>query len=184
MFDKLELIALVQSAQAGDREAYGRLVEGFQDTVLAIAMRRLGNWAEAQELSQEVFIHAMNKLGQLQVPEAFAGWLRSIANRMAINRAVRSRSAVATDSEILEATVVDRASPLQDALAAEQSVQVRAGLQRLRDLDRRTLEAFYLEGNSIDQMSIRFDAPVGTIKRRLHMARKRLAEELAEMTAV
>jgi RNA polymerase sigma-70 factor (ECF subfamily) len=183
--DKQLLVEKVRAAQSGDRAAFGWLVESFQEAVLAIGMRRLGNYAEAQELSQEVFIHAMNKITQLQVPEAFGGWLRSIAGRMAINRAVRSKSAISTDSEILEATVVDRASPLDDALQAEQTTQVRAGLQRLRDLDRLTLEAFYLEGNSIDQMSVRFDAPVGTIKRRLHMARKRLAEELAEeMTAV
>jgi RNA polymerase sigma-70 factor (ECF subfamily) len=45
----------------------------------------------------------------------------------------------------------------------------------------KTLEAFYVQGHSLVEMAAEFDAPVGTIKRRLHVARKRLAEELAEL---
>jgi RNA polymerase sigma-70 factor (ECF subfamily) len=58
---------------------------------------------------------------------------------------------------------------------------VRAGLDRLGALDRQTLVAFYMNGRSLVQMSDDFASPVGTIKRRLHVARKRLAQELAEM---
>ena len=51
-------------------------------------------------------------------------------------------------------------------------------------LDRRTLVAFYVEGQSLVQMSEAFSSPIGTIKRRLHVARKRLAAELTDMAAV
>ena len=47
-------------------------------------------------------------------------------------------------------------------------------------MDRETLEAFYVRGHSLLEMSDEFDAPVGTIKRRLHVARKRLAQEMGE----
>ena len=71
-----------------------------------------------------------------------------------------------------------RDTPLNLALEAERRTQVHAGLRRLGDLDRDTLVAFYVEGQSLIQMSDSFDSPVGTIKRRLHVARKRLAKEL------
>jgi RNA polymerase sigma-70 factor (ECF subfamily) len=61
---------------------------------------------------------------------------------------------------------------------------VRAGLRRLRDLDRRTLVAFYVEGRSLLEMSREFESPLGTIKRRLHVARKRLAQELQSLETV
>ena len=51
-------------------------------------------------------------------------------------------------------------------------------------VDRSTLVAFYLEGQSLIEMSDEFSAPIGTIKRRLHVARKRLAKELECMQAV
>ena len=136
---------------------------------------------EAQELTQDVFIQAMKKLDQLRVPEAFPGWLRSIANRMAINHLVRKRGDLAIEQEALEATCVERETPLAMALADERKTTVRQGLKKLGRLDRQTLVAFYVKGKSIDEMAGDFDAPEGTIKRRLHVARKRLAKEVAEL---
>jgi RNA polymerase sigma-70 factor (ECF subfamily) len=61
---------------------------------------------------------------------------------------------------------------------------VRSGLERLGAMDRDTLVAFYLRGESLIEMSEATGAPVGTIKRRLHVARKRLAAELETLQAV
>ncbi len=174
-------LELVLAAQQGDREAFGRLVERYDRAVYVTALRRLGNHAEAQELTQEVFVKAMERIDQLRQPECFGGWLRSITTRMAINRAVRRAPAVSTAPQALEATCVDAATPLQAVLAGERQRQVRDGLDRLGELDRQTLVAFYVDGESLLQMSDRFASPVGTIKRRLHVARKRLAKELEEL---
>ena len=175
---------LVRAAQAGDRDAFGALFERFQPTVQAIAMRRTGNINEAQELTQDVFIQAMQKLDQLRSPECFIGWLRQITVRMAINRAVRKGPSVAVEPDLLEATVSTDTSPLDDALQLERQDQVREGLGRLREMDRDTLQAFYVQGQSLIQMADQFDAPIGTIKRRLHVARKRLAKEVEELAGV
>jgi RNA polymerase sigma-70 factor, ECF subfamily len=126
----------------------------------------------------------MQKISQLREPEAFGSWLQAVANRMAINRAVRRRPAIATEPETLAATCVDAETPLTVALARERQSQVRAGLGRLGELDRDTLVAFYVHGQSLVEMSEGFRSPVGTIKRRLHVARKRLAKELEELVAV
>jgi len=168
---------LVLQAQSGDRSAMDQLYCRFQQHVLNIAYKRLGNWDEAQELSQDVFIQAFRRLNQLQTPEAFAGWLRQIVHRMAINRLTRRQIPASVDHEILEATITCNSDPLEAVLSSEQKVQVHQGLGRLGELDRRTLVAFYLDGQSLNQMSDAFDAPIGTIKRRLHVARKRLAKE-------
>ena len=61
-----EITNLVNRAQAGERSAYGELVQRFQPTVYAVALARLRNPAEAQELAQEVFVHVMTKLDQLR----------------------------------------------------------------------------------------------------------------------
>ena len=135
-------------------------------------------------MCQEVLVRAMQKISQLREPEAFGSWLRAVTNRMAINRAVRKRTAIATEPETLAATCVDAVTPLCSALARERQSQVRAGLGRLGELDRDTLVAFYVKGQSLIEMSEGFRSPVGTIKRRLHVARKRLAKELEELVAV
>src|SRR5215468_8396405 len=173
-YELATLETLVAEAQAGDRAAFGELVSRFEGMVYAIALRRLGNHSEAQELCQEVLVKAMQKLDQLKVPAAFGGWLRSITVRMAINRQVRRAPMIATEPQALDASCVELHTPLDAVLANERATQVRGGLARLGELDRHTLEAFYVRGESLSQMSESFAAPIGTIKRRLHVARKRL----------
>ena len=176
--EKQQLAELVRAAQAGDRDAFEQLFTRYRRVVYAAVFQRLGNHAEAQEVCQEVFIQAMRKIGQLQNPICFGGWLRSIAGRMAINRAVRRGPVVAAESEQFEAHCVESETPLGRILAQEREDQLYRGLKRLPDLDRDTLVAFYFRGQSLVEMSHRFQSPIGTIKRRLHVARKRLAKEL------
>src|SRR5215468_12435386 len=106
-----EITNLVVRAQAGDRAAYGELVERFQPTVYAVALARLRNPAEAQELTQEVFLHGMKKLAQLRDPQCFAGWLRQITVRMAINRLTRRGPFQGVDTEILERATASESEP-------------------------------------------------------------------------
>ncbi len=179
--EKRRLTNLVLAAQRGDRQAFEALFERYRRAVHVAILRRLDNEAEAQELCQEVFIQAMRKIDQLRDPLCIGGWLRSIATRMAINRAVRTRRTVAIESERGEPQSAAQETPLEEVLAQEQRDQVRVGLDRLSELDRDTLVAFYFRGRSLVQMSDEFESPVGTIKRRLHVARKRLAKELSAL---
>jgi RNA polymerase sigma-70 factor (ECF subfamily) len=173
-----EIIDVVERARAGDRSAYGELVERFQPTVYALALARLRNLNEAQELVQEVFIHAMTKLSQLRDAHCFAGWLRQIAERMAINRLTRRSAVRAAEPAVLENVQAKAAGPLEELVLMEQKAQVWAGLNRLKPLDRATLVAFYIHGRSLKEMSREFETPIGTIKRRLHVARNRLRRHL------
>jgi RNA polymerase sigma-70 factor (ECF subfamily) len=177
------LAALVKRAQRGDREAFGRLAEQFQGTVYAVCLGRLGNPHEALELTQEVFLHALRRLGQLRQPERFAGWVRKIAVRLAINRATRQLPLPSVETSVLEGAGSLRDDPLDALIARERARRLWEGLERLKPLDRETLVAFYIQGQSLLQIAERLETPVGTIKRRLHVARKRLKAEL-ESTAV
>lgn len=178
-----DLARLVRAAQAGCREAFDTLFRRYERAVFMAAVRQIGNEAEAQEVCQEVFIRAMRKIGQLENPLSFGGWLRSIARRMAINRAARRGPVVPADTDRLANTCASTDTPLGAMLARERSDQLHAGLKRLTDLDRQTLEAFYFRGQSLVEMSGHFRSPVGTIKRRLHMARRRLAHELGTLAS-
>jgi RNA polymerase sigma-70 factor (ECF subfamily) len=173
-----EILPLVERARDGDRKAYGELVRRFEPVVYAVALSRLRNAAEAQELAQEVFIHAMTKLDQLRDLPCFAGWLRQITVRMAINRLTRRGPFQGTEPEVLQNAAVVNDSPLEELVREESRAELRDGMDRLKPMDRATLEAFYMKGHSIEQMSRLFETPVGTIKRRLHVARNRLREQL------
>lgn len=173
-----EITILVDKAKLGDREAYGELVTRFQSSVYAMALARVRNPLEAQELAQEVFVHAMRKLPQLRDARCFAGWLRRITARMAINRLTRRGPLFGAAPEVLDAVEGVVRSPAEELELSEAKAGLHAGLARLKADDRAALEAFYLRGRSLKQMAREFDAPVGTIKRRLFVARARLKEVL------
>ena len=173
-----EIIVLVEKAKTGDRAAYGELVVRFQSSVYAMALARVRDPLEAQELAQDVFVHAMRKLPQLRDARCFAGWLRRITARMAINRLTRRGPFFGADPEVLDAVEGIGRSPEASLEVGEAIEQLKEGLAELKPLDRATLEAFYLRGRSLKQMAREFDVPTGTIKRRLHVARARLKEVL------
>jgi RNA polymerase sigma-70 factor (ECF subfamily) len=175
-----ELITLVRLAQGGDREAFGSLVAEHESLVYAVVLRRLRNTAEACEVTQDVFVRALRKLGQLREPERFVGWLKRIAIRLSINRAVRKPNEAMAEPEFFAGRSGVANVPIDGVLRLERAHQVRSGLDQLRRMDRETLLAFYFEGQSLKEMSDRFASPIGTIKRRLHTARNRLKEALGE----
>lgn len=179
-----ELIALVRDAQAGDRDAFDRLVGRTEAMVFAVVLRRLRNRSEALEVTQDVFIQVLRKLRQLREPERFEAWVRKIAVRLAINRAVRRPREVLGDVPALVGARAAGSNPLERIVQTENADSVRDCLGRLRELDRRTLVAFYFEGRSLQEMSDDFDSPVGTIKRRLHTARNRLRDKLTDLQLV
>jgi len=174
--NEFELLARVRAAQWGDRTAFGELMLEFEPEITAVVQRRLRNHADTAEVVQDVFLQAMRKLPQLREVERFAGWLRQIARRMAINRAVRRPPGSRAVSDPLAHLASRPSCPQYGMLRAEATDELRRGLSQLRELDRRTLIRFYLDGRSLKQLSVEFACPIGTIKRRLHTARSRLKE--------
>jgi len=173
-----EITEQVLLAQAGDREAYGRLVEQFQPIVFAVALKKMRNQTEAQELTQEVFVHAMRKLAQLRDVRSFPGWIKTIAKRMAINRLTRRGPVQKVEDGFLEGAEASGANPLDCLIQSEQAGALHRALDLLKPIDRSTLVAFYIRSRTLKQMSREFETPIGTIKRRLHVARNRLKEVL------
>jgi RNA polymerase sigma-70 factor, ECF subfamily len=178
-----EVAELVRRAQGGDREAFGTLVEQFQRTVHAICLRRLGNPSEAAEMTQEVFLHVLRRIDQLREPERFAGWLRQVTVRMAINRATRRLAPSSVETVVLEGACELRDDPLAELISRERAQRLWEAIARLKSLDREALLAFYIQGNSLVEIAEQLDVPIGTVKRRLHTARKRLKAELEASVA-
>jgi RNA polymerase sigma-70 factor (ECF subfamily) len=170
---------LVIRARDGDRDAFGRLVEQFQRTVHAIALQRLGHDGDAQELTQDVFLHVLHRLDQVREPERFAGWLRQVTHHMAINRATRRVPPSSLEDEVLAHVSAYRDDPHEALVRTERSTRLWEALARLKPLDRESLVAFYIQGRPLAEIAEALDVPLGTIKRRLHTARRRLRAELA-----
>lgn len=175
---------LVKRAQAGDRGAFGTLYERYTRYVQSIAQRILRDEGEAEEVCHDVFIQAMEKLDQIKNPACFGGWIGAITYRKSLNRKLKRKPLPMGDSPLLDSSEQNIPLSVENVLARERLELMQVGLNQLKPMDRNTLVAFYLDGQTLIEMSEDFEAPLGTIKRRLHVARKRLARTLEPTMAV
>lgn len=170
----------IDRARAGDRSAYGELVQRYRPAIYGALLAWLRDPAEADDVAQEVFLHSMRKISQLRDARCFNAWLRQIAVRLALNR-VNRRRPISSLSHARQAFLCDDGEgPLDEILRTEEQDKIHEGLRHLKPLDRAMLEAFYLRSRSLREMSEEFDVPLGTIKRRLHTARQRLKHYLED----
>ena len=182
--NEIAIQTLVEQASAGDRAAFEQLVSRTQNMVLGVALRRLKNFAEASDLRQEVFVQVLRKLPQLRDPARFEPWVRKIAVRLAINKIDRRPKESRGDGQALDSVCSTQRTPIERIVQSEAADSVRKGISQLRELDSKTLLAFYFDGHTLQQMSDRFNSPIGTIKRRLHTARNRLRDKLGDLMLV
>lgn len=169
---------LVLQAKLGNQEAWEILIRRYFGLVHETIRTRVKRNADVEEICQEVFLQALRKLFQLEIPEAFGGWLRRIAERISLNWLTRTHYQAGLTDSYLEQHRDFRGEPVAEAIRRESRQRVLEGLDHLRSMDRQALVAFYLEGKSLAEISQEFAVPLGTVKRRLHVARKRLARVL------
>jgi RNA polymerase sigma factor (sigma-70 family) len=172
-----EAAALVELARGGDREAFGALVQRFQNLAVATAWARLGDPERARDAAQDAFIDAFLHLGQLREAAAFPGWLRRIVAKHC-DRQTRRRSFPA-DAANAEPPAAD-----PDAGAALAAGETRAWLRRaieaLPEPERLAVALHYLGGESQESVACFLELPLSTVKKRLHTARARLRERSLE----
>jgi RNA polymerase sigma-70 factor (ECF subfamily) len=172
---------LVLLALGGDPRAFGDLVGRYQRAAHGLAYAIVGDWAEAEDLTQAAFLRAYLQLGQLREPARFAPWLRRVVTTTCLNwlqahRPERHRAAV----EIEE---LDLASdePAPDAeLERRETVQhLQVALGSLPARYRVPLVMFHLDGESYEGVAALLGRSVGTIKSLIHRGREKLRGPLA-----
>src|SRR5687768_16487947 len=100
---------LVVRARAGDVEAYGELVRATQTMAYAFALRVVRDSGIALDAVQQAYLRAFKRLGTLQEPAAFAGWLRRIVITVASNMRRGRRATLLQLNDIPEVPVLDEA---------------------------------------------------------------------------
>lgn len=171
---------LVADAQQGDDEAFGRLVEHYQDVAYYTAYRYLGHPQQAQDAAQEAFIDAYHCLPSLREPRAFPAWFRRIVFKHS-HRILRRRSPeLIPDGEENELTA-DADGPEGALEQMQRQQRVRTAVRSLPPLYRQVTVLFYLQGLSYAEIVERLDLPLSTVKKRLYTARQHLKEAIGPM---
>lgn len=179
--------ALIERCKRQDVEAFGKLVDLYQNRVFGFVRRMVGNPEEAADVTQEVFIRAYQSFGRFDSRSSVRTWLFRIAHNLCIDRA-RKHDRTPThvglvDSEDGEENIDvadDRWQPDQLLLDAEMTQLVETAIAGMSEKLRSVLILHDREDMPYDEIAKTLDVPVGTVKSRLFLARNHLQNALKD----
>ena len=172
-------MSLVIRARRGDNAAYEALVQRFQDMAVGYAYALLGDWQEAEDAAQDAFIRAYCDLVKLRDPAAFPGWFRRIVHSQA-QRRVRAKEPVWVSLDNVAELAVAGPAP---ALEGGQD-ELWTSIDSLPAAQRSVLLLYYMDEYSQKEIASFLEIPLGTVKTRLHHARKQIRTRMALLNEI
>jgi len=175
---------LIGATLRGDISAFGTIVEKYWNMVVGLALSRIADAAEAEDIAQESFLKAYSQLQNLRQPSRFAGWLSKIALQQcsdSVRRRIRCKSALgcrATGVEELDAKSAETTEP---GLTEKQINFIRQTVRRLPEKFQRLIIMRFVTGLSSVQIAEQLGKRPGTVRVWLHRAYKKLRKDLAPL---
>lgn len=166
---------LILRAKRGENEAYGEIVTRHQTSVFNVCYRILHNRSDAEDLAQETFMRAYNRLNTFDIEREFAPWIRRVAANLCLNFLESQKTSLELDDERDQ----DKSqSPNQQIEVKERSEQIRQALASLPSNYRVVVELRHYQELSYDEIANELNMPLSDVKSHLFRARKLLAEKL------
>lgn len=171
---------LVLASLGGDRDAFAQIVQRYQRLVCSLAYSAVGNLSESEDIAQETFLAAWQKLGTLKDPAKLRPWLCGVV-RFKSSRSRRSGASEpvyrADELDVIEEVSSGGVSVPEAAIDEEEQSILWHALERLPENYREPLVLFYREYQSIEHVAVELDLTEDTVKQRLSRGRKMLKEQ-------
>lgn len=177
-------VACVARAASGDSAALSALYDAHARAVFSLALRVVGDEADAEDVLQEVFTQAWRQASRYDASRgSVAAWLLTMARTRAIDRLRARRARPDTATSMGEQAWLDLSAPVVDpgdALAASRDAErLREALRELPLLQRLAIELAYFEGLSQSEIAERLEQPLGTVKTRIRLGLLKLRDSLS-----
>ena len=174
---------LMIDVQQGHQAALSALYDRYVNRVYGMALQKLTNPAEAEDITHDVFVNLWQRSSTFQPAKgSLTSWLLTVAhNRIIDALRRRRRSGEAHEAIARDPVAVSETAHEDTAAIAEQNEeaqQVRRALETLPDDQREVINLSYYEGYSQSEISQRIQVPLGTVKSRMRLAMDKLRGEL------
>jgi RNA polymerase sigma-70 factor (ECF subfamily) len=173
---------LVEAAQAGDREAMSELVRATHRGVYSQALRLLGNPEDAADVTQDVYLRVVRKLGGFRHEASFTTWLARVTTNVAMSTLTRRSRRVAVEGASFDGQAESVAEPDADPADRSEAIELAARLetlvQALPEGQRQVLVLRDVYGMSTEEVARQMGLTPGAVKVRLFRARERLKAQL------
>lgn len=178
---------LLKRSKDGDIQAFEQLIENYQTKVFNIALRIIGNYDDANDLAQEVFLRVYKSIKSFKGESSFSTWIYKITKNVCLDeiRKRRNKNVISLDEEIkLNSGEVTRQVESSDDtpdVALEKSEMkdlINKAISELSDEHRVVIVLRDIQGFSYEEIAKIIDCPEGTVKSRINRARKALKKIL------
>ncbi len=169
--------SLLLRVAESDRDAFELLYQRYVRSIFGLALRKLGDRAQAEEVVQEAFTSVWRSAESYQPERGSAGgWLYTVARNATVDR-MRRNGRVDTSAELPELESLE-SGPAERAEQADAAWRLHRALEGLNSKEREVIELAYWSGLSQSEVAGYLNQPLGTVKTRTRHALARLAELL------
>lgn len=173
----------VPQARAGNAEAWDTLFKRYQLPLYAYVFELVGNEQTSLDIVQETFINAVRHIGGLRDDGKFGSWLFGIAHQKCIQQWRRQGRDSALREDLAEPAIDADDSPLELLIREEQEAEFMRLLNELSLSQRSVLLLYFIEDFSLEEIARITDAQLGTVKSRLHYAKRALRKLLEDRSS-
>lgn len=184
---------VVLEARAGRQAAYRELVRRYERPIFSLIYRMVRNREQAEDLSQETFVKALNAIESYRPEYKFSSWIFKIANNVSIDHLRRREldtlsldgSPHALTPEAIQASALQlgdrQETALEELEARELGGEIEEAIASLRPEYRSCILLRHVEGRPYEEIATIMDLPLGTVKTYIHRARGELRQALAHL---
>lgn len=178
-------LLLARRAAAGHTEAWDELIELYGRRIYNVAFQFAASKEEAEDLTQEIFLKLYQNLKRYRGDVPLVAWALRLSRNLCIDLYRKSRREKRSTfvSEAILDQMPSNDDPQIDTMRRQQLEAVYAGLDELPSELAEVVVLADLQGWSLEETATYLEAPLGTIKSRLHRARKRLADQVQRLIA-
>jgi len=164
-----------------DQNAFNPLVGKYSEKIRAYIARVIGNWDEAEDLTQDVFMKAYENINSFNPKLKFSSWLYRIAHNESVNfikKHYRFKK-VEFKEEIKNKSVIEK-SALEKILDRDDARMINQALYQLKTSDRDILELYYFEGRKYLEIADILEIPVNSVGPKIKRAKDKLKKIIKE----
>lgn len=181
--NKTDDIYYIEAVRNGNVQAFSFLVEKYQKLVYTLALKLLKKPEEAEEMAQDTFVKAFQKLDSYEGKSKFSTWLYSITYNACISELRKRRIEFKSldDRQISDQEEQKMHDYYRETKKEDQEKYLNLALEKLPEDDQVLVTLYYYENQSMDEISAITGLTVSNIKVKIHRARKRMQVLLHEM---